>query len=189
MIKEGHALFRRVKYKTLLIAQIFQNIINMLIFIVFCCLCLDVQIAERDRVQQCTNDDDADNDHLWTFMGDKICVWWWRQSLLPPANFFLNIDHKCSDEDIWDICTGPCICWWFLSNCLPLFVISSLPQYWSFLPWVQLNTSCHWIANELMHPRQWKQALLLHTWVDIFVPLAKNISCSISKHTGRFFHL
>ena len=133
----------------------------MLIFIVFCCLCLDVQIAERDRVQQCTNDDDADNDHLWTFMGDKICVWWWRQSLLPPANFFLNIDHKCSDEDIWDICTGPCICWWFLSNCLPLFVISSLPQYWSFPPWVQLNTSCRCIANELMHPRQWKQGLLI----------------------------
>ena len=98
----------------MLIAQIFLNIINMLIFIVFCCLCLDVQIAERDRVQQCTNDDDADNDHLWTFMGDKICVWWWRQSLLPPANFFLNIDHKCSDEGVWDICTSPCICWWFL---------------------------------------------------------------------------
>ena len=145
----------------------------MLIFIVFCCLCLDVQITERDRVQQCTNDDDADNDHLWTFMGDKICVWWWRQSLLPPANFFLNIDHKCSDEDIWNICTGPCICWWFLSNCPPLFVISSLPQYWSFPPWVQLNTSCRCIANELMHPRQWKQGLLIHTWVDIFVPLAK----------------
>ena len=158
----------------------------MLIFIVFCCLCLDVQIAERDRVQQCTNDDDADNDHLWTFMGDKICVWWWRQSLLPPANFFLNIDHKCSDEDIWNICTGPCICWWFLSNCPPLFVISSLPQYWSFPPWVQLNTSCRCIANELMHPRQWKQGLLLHIWVD-FCAIGKDISCSISKHTGRFF--
>ena len=127
------------------------------------------------------------NDHLWTFMGDKICVWWWRQSLLPPANFFLNIDHKCSDEDVWDICTSPCICWWFFSNCQPLFVISSFLQYWSFPPWVQLNTSCRCIANELMHSLQWKQGLLIHMGWYICA-IGKNISYSISKHTGRFFH-